>query len=703
MRLRPVRRPATTRYCGFLQVSTSGSDMPDSPLNEGDKTPPTAQRANSGLTRRAVIIGLVATVLIDLWLHYAELVLGGMRGHTALANTSIPLGAFNVLLALAVANIFISRMLPPYGFTQRELVVIYVMTTTSTVLSSSGGLHFVIPTLTAAHWFASPENGWAQLFHKLIPDWMAQKNPEALRSFYLSYSSDFLMAHGPGMGAWLAILRHWAVQMAVWVGFMVIFATATLCISIILRRRWIDQERLPFPTVTVPLEITREGVPLFRDKLFWLATALTFGIGALNNLHLNFPWLPQLSVRPIDVSQYFTTAPWNAIGRTPVAFFPFAIGIGFLLPAEVAFSCWFFYLFTKAEAVWGAAAGWTQGAAFGAQSVFPYIGFQGAGAFLGLAIVSLWAARRHLKAVLRAAFGRASDQPDFEAGEARGYRFAVIGLILCFIAMALFAAVGRARLISAAGMLVLVFLYLIAATRIRAETGNAWPVGPDVDPFRFMTSVFGTRAFTPADLTVLTYVRAATAGQDFRGTCMPHQLDGLKMASDSGTPLRSVVIAMMIAILIGVAASFAIAVGVWSKFGALAKTDVWRSYAGRTAFNSLQGYLLNPPGVDVGGIKGIVGGALGVSFLMLMRLRYAWWPFHPVGYAMANTPPAGSSWMPFFIAWLAKVLLTRMGGMRLYRRALPFFLGLIVGDFLQGGFWTLLACFTKLSVYPQNW
>jgi hypothetical protein len=70
---------------------------------------------------------------------------------------------------------------------------------------------------------------------------------------------------------------------------------------------------------------------------------------------------------------------------------------------------------------------------------------------------------------------------------------------------------------------------------------------------------------------------------------------------------------------------------------------------------------------------------------------------------MANTPPAGSSWMPFFIAWLAKVLLTRMGGMRLYRRALPFFLGLIVGDFLQGGFWTLLACFTKLSVYPQNW
>lgn len=657
-------------------------------------------RPRSGLTARALIVGLLATALIDLWLHYAELVLGGLRGHTALANTSIPLGAFNVLLALAFANIAISRILPSHGFSRQELIVIYVMMTTSTVLSSSGGLHFLIPTLTAAHWFAAPENNWAGLFHKLIPSWMAQQDPTALRAFYLGYSSDFMKTHGPGIGAWLAILRFWALQTAVWVGFMFVFAMATLCIAVILRRRWIDQERLPFPTVALPLELTREGVPLLGEKLFWLAAGLTFALGALNNLHLNFPWLPGLNVRPVDVGQYIVTPPWNAVGRLQVALFPFAIGIGFLLPAEVAFSCWFFFLLTKLEVVWGAAAGWTQGAAFGAQSVFPYVGFQAAGAFLGLGGISLWTARKHLKAVWRAALAK---ETDFDAGESRGYRLAIVGLSVCFLLMVAFAAVGGARVISAAGMLALVFLYLVAATRIRAETGNAWPVGPDVDPYRFMTSVFGARSFTPADLTVLTYVRAATAGQDFRGTCMPHQLDGLKMAEDSATPLRGVVIAMMVAILVGVAASFSIAVGVWSKFGALAKTDVWRSYAGRTAFNLLQGNLLNPPGVDVGGIKGIIGGGLFVGLLSLMRLRYAWWPFHPVGYAMANTYPGGVSWMPFLIAWLAKVILTQMGGMRLYRRALPFFLGLIVGDFAQGGFWTLLACFTNLSVYPQNW
>ncbi len=50
-------------------------------------------------------MGLVGTALVDLWIHYAELVLGGARGHSALANTSIPLGAFNALFALVIVVI----------------------------------------------------------------------------------------------------------------------------------------------------------------------------------------------------------------------------------------------------------------------------------------------------------------------------------------------------------------------------------------------------------------------------------------------------------------------------------------------------------------------------------------------------------------------------------------------------------------------
>ncbi len=63
-----------------------------------------------------------------------------------------------------------------------------------------------------------------------------------------------------------------------------------------------------------------------------------------------------------------------------------------------------------------------------------------------------------------------------------------------------------------------------------------------------------------------------------------------------------------------------------------------------------------------------------------------------------------AQWTPFFIAWLCKVMILRYGGPRLYRSALPFFLGLVVGDFINGGLYTFLGFFLRgMKVYPINW
>jgi hypothetical protein len=60
---------------------------------------------------------------------------------------------------------------------------------------------------------------------------------------------------------------------------------------------------------------------------------------------------------------------------------------------------------------------------------------------------------------------------------------------------------------------------------------------------------------------------------------------------------------------------------------------------------------------------------------------------------------------PGAIAWLAKVFTLRYGGLKAYRGALPFFLGLILGDFLAGGLWTLIGCLTGVSFayFMQIW
>ena len=141
-----------------------------------------AKRARDlGVTPRSVVLGLLLTVLCDFWIHYAELIMGGAQGHTALAGTSIPFGPFCLVFVLAGINVLCRMVLPGLVLTGAELLVVYVMITTSAVLSSSGQLHFIIPTVTAAWHYANDENGWASVFHRFVPHWMAQTEPRRFR------------------------------------------------------------------------------------------------------------------------------------------------------------------------------------------------------------------------------------------------------------------------------------------------------------------------------------------------------------------------------------------------------------------------------------------------------------------------------------------------------------------------------------------
>jgi len=660
----------------------------------------------AGVSWRAILLGLILTCVIDLWLHYTELVVGANRGHTALSNTSIPIGAFSVLFVLVMLSklwglifrrlVSITGELGPFltgilrPLSQTELLTIYVMCAVSTVMSSSGGIHFLMPTITAAHYFANDVNGWGNVFLNYIPHWIAQTDPGQLKAFYFGQAY---------MGAHYEPIK-WAYQVLAWTGFMFVFGCATLCLSLILRKQWIDREHLPFPTVALPLEIAKEDTPIFKDSLFWTGAGIAFGIVWLNTLAWNYPNIPQINLRGIPIDFSKSAPPWDALQSLKFSFFPFAIGIAYLLSTDVVFSVWFFYLFSKFQQVLGSALGLTATAGSTVQSSFPYLSHQGCGAFLGLAMLTLWVSRRHLKEVFKIAFS-------FEGKvdpEERGYKIAVFGFILSVMGMIGFACKAGASPLVATIFVLLVLVLLLAATRLRAETGNAWPVGPEVDSFRLMTTAVGSKPFGTADLTTITYMRTATASIDFRGTCMPHQFDGLKIADSSGIKPGRLAGAMALAVGFGVAASMLIALYVWTKYGALAKTNNWRSMSGFRTFDTLSNWFKNPIRPDAGGMAGIGGGMAFTLLLGYCRARWAAWPFHPVGYAMSNMFTAsGSFWFPCFIAWLCKIVIIRAGGMKLYRKMLPLFFGLIVGDILGGGTTDLLGCLTTFNVYPMNW
>jgi hypothetical protein len=104
-------------------------------------------------------------------------------------------------------------------------------------------------------------------------------------------------------------------------------------------------------------------------------------------------------------------------------------------------------------------------------------------------------------------------------------------------------------------------------------------------------------------------------------------------------------------------------------------------------------------GPEVGAIGGMAGGFGLAVLLVTMQLRHAWWPFHPVGYALLSSYTTHILWWPMLLSWLLKTVLLRYGGWQSYRRGVPLFLGLILGEFVVGSLWGLIGVAIRRPTY----
>src|SRR5438046_233417 len=76
-----------------------------------------------------------------------------------------------------------------------------------------------------------------------------------------------------------------------------------------------------------------------------------------HGLHQWYPSIPEFPVE-VDLNALLPDPPWNGMGYMHMFVSFAAVGFFYLLPADLLFSLWFFYLLTRLEEVQATALGY---------------------------------------------------------------------------------------------------------------------------------------------------------------------------------------------------------------------------------------------------------------------------------------------------------------------------------------------------------
>jgi hypothetical protein len=626
---------------------------------------------------RAVLLGLLLIPVNCYWVIVVE-----VRWYT-LDGSCLPLFVTPVfmLTVVTVLNILFGRLFRVRALTQGELLTVYIMLVMSETMAGHDTLQNMFGSITHYAWYTykHADLKWPETFGSLLPRHLQVLDIGALTGFYEGHSSMYRWSN----------LRPWLAPLAWWSAFMLVMVAMMLCINVIFRRAWTEYEKLSFPIIQLPLAMTEGGgsTAFFRSRLMWAGFALAGGIAVLNGFYLFYPTLPFIKVRYGEVRLQFHTWPWTAAGDLPLSFYPFAIGLAYFLPLDLSFSCWFFYVFRKMEHVGGATVG------FDRLRDFPYINAQASGAWIGLAVSLLWVSRRWLRQVLTTALGRG---PLDDSEEPLRYRTALLGLIAGFVFLIAFwryAGMSPYVIVLFFG---LYFLIALAITRVRAELGAPHEIFY-VNPTQIMVTAVGTDALGPRNLTGM--AQTYWLNRCYRNHPMPNQLEGFKMGEVAAIDARRLLWVMMAATAFAMVATYWAHLHESYRSGAEAKDAGFKWWAGGEALGNLQSWIEFGEPAQAGKRIAMVVGFVFVAALRFLRSRYLWWPFHPAGYALGVSFAMDYFWFAFFISWLAKLMLIRYGGMRMHRAAIPFFLGLILGDYVVGSIWAIYGPAANVPSY----
>ena len=649
------------------------------------------------MTFRAVIIGLVAAVLMVAGGQFCDKhvpVPSLVRGH-------LPISVFGLLIVyVALINPLLGCIWGRMRLKASEIALVFAMFLIGSSITDAGLMRFV-----PSSWI------WPIEQNRLQPSWrqtglLAMTPPELLANNG-RYSREVVANYVQAMGdegrpigiddvPWQA----WQSPIMIWGAVILGTFGGIIALSVLVHSQWARREKIQYPLAEVATSLLAEPGSnrpnLLRSHLFWAGLSVPLVIQVVNGLYVWFPESIQIPLT-LDFSAFKNQFP--DLLSTPGAgyfasprIFPACVGLTFLLATDIGFSLGI----TNVLSVFALYLMITLGADVSlSYSMGGWIPWQNFGSFAAMAAILFYIGRRHYWRTFRAGV-LFVPTPDADTAGVWAWRV----LLICSASVcAILIAVGLDWPLAVLSVVLALMMFLVLG-RMNAECGTFFFKPSWLLPAA-MVGLFGVSTLGPRMFIILGLLTYMWMGDPFE-SLMPFVLNGMKATTD--THLRPGRVGLVLAAGLGLAIVVAVPVSLWAEYNYVGHVTGGQ-YMVSTTYAPAPGIVKSLD--SVGALAEVEGWtpwqrvcrmqpdrrfwpAVAVGFalviaLSMMRLRYSWWPLHPVILLGFGSWTMGKYGASFFLGWMIKAAVMRFGGGRGFASVRQLMIGVIVGD-LSGAF-----------------
>ena len=652
------------------------------------------------MTIRAVILGLLGAAVLAGVTYFNDFVLRT----TFMVGNYVPISVFGgLLLFVLLVNPLLGRLHRGLALRGSELAVILVLIFAACYVPGRGLMHYFTTALMMPHQHNRLNAGWRKYeVIDLAPKEMLadpSANPDkALNGFLrgLSRGSEHISLTDVPWKAWRRTL-------AFWVPLLLSISIALIGLVLVIHRQWSRHERLHYPIATFANALLPEEgrtvSSVFRSRGFWVAA------GAVIVIHVNnyaCAWFPEDLIRvPVLIDfraahgKLTTFVLGGGGGMLYMQFYFCAIGFGYLLAADVSMSLGiapFLYFWVAGVAV-------QSGTPFGGGHLSKGVrNSLYAGAYFGMFLTLLYVGRRYYWSALRRALLIRCRDP-MASHAVWGARVFLAGAIL-FAAQLTWAGLDWQL---AAIYTVGVIAIFVVISRLVAETG-AFFLHAYHYPCAVLWGFMGASALGPKMLVIMMLVSSVLL-IDPREAVMPFVVNGLRIADLKNVKVGKAATWAAVSLVVALAVGIPVTLYWQYDLGVNRASDGWcTNGVGAFAFHRATTIKQDLSLVDQLAEAESVGGwgrfarispdsetvwAFAATFGLVLlftagRLRFVWWPLHPVMFLVMGTYQSRTLGPSFLLGGLIKIIVTKMAGGKAYQKVKPVMFGLIAGDLLGG-------------------